>query len=512
MSLCLGLGSPILAAYSLSLAVLSTRRINEDFGKEYEAWHESCPHKAIVRDAKVILIESQHCPFRVRKGPNHDFAQMIVQPENSTFWAQLRSQILVTKRPPTLSLYFQLGGALAAFILSIVQFFTTKADDNAIVVGLAISTLWCWMIPVIWGWVSVGSQTSAYSIGDAIRAVPVPCVVDAEKSPVTRCEALTARPDDFREPQVDSFAGFTIAGWDSEPGPMFAYARVWTHLVAAHHIKEALAVLRNKQAERLPVETTSSWNYGEWRANLKGSPEMMAKYLFGDTPGSEFSVHSDNPPGIWRDFVSATLIAFLIQWGTTGPSVLMLYETPPIGLGCESGSYLLYGGTATLVWILLSLSAWLTHLWAVRRENGSATPSKLFSLGSFAIFTRLLGNTLAVLNAAWLIILSFFQFTNMYNNCWCGSSAFQWGYDFWVLLFPTDAEVFSIGKNYWIAGTFVGVFCCSVAGAFFVMAKGNELFRDGDVTRLPVPSIDPELGEAPRNTSSDIIKGGAGTH
>ncbi|KAJ7728642.1 hypothetical protein B0H16DRAFT_1211656, partial [Mycena metata] len=51
----------------------------------------------------------------------------------------------------------------------------------------------------------------------------------------------------------------------------------------------------------------------------------------------------------------------ILQWGTTGAAVFVAYWTPSIGIGCRSGSYLIYGVAATLSWIILVLSHLLLH-------------------------------------------------------------------------------------------------------------------------------------------------------
>jgi len=53
----------------------------------------------------------------------------------------------------------QISMVLAALILTIFQAFA-KIGDNAICQSLAIASVWLWMIPVILGWVWVGTQRS----------------------------------------------------------------------------------------------------------------------------------------------------------------------------------------------------------------------------------------------------------------------------------------------------------------------------------------------------------------
>jgi len=157
-------------------------------------------------------------------------------------------------------------------------------------------------------------------------------------------------------------------------------------------------------------------------------------------------------------------------------TVIHLVRTPAVGLGCDSGAYLLYGAAATAVWFLLTLSAWLSHLWEIRAENGKSTTVCSVIAGA-AVITRLLGNTLAVVNGLWVLTFSFLQLTNVYDNCWCNASAFEWGTGAFVTLFSTPTDLFILANRYWSAGTFMGLFCAIISAVFFSLAKGDDLFR-----------------------------------
>lgn len=148
-------------------------------------------------------------------------------------------------------------------------------------------------------------------------------------------------------------------------------------------------------------------------------------------------------------------------------------STPPVGLGCDSGAYLFYGTAATLTWSLLVTSAWLSHFWAKQKESLGPRRPAAFSAASLAVITRVAGNALGICNAFWVLVFSVLQFTNLYNNCWCASSAMQWGPKSWVLLFASPADIFAFSQTYWAAGTFLGLviaFFCTVS-LMVVLAK-----------------------------------------
>src|SRR6202034_1106751 len=77
------------------------------------------------------------------------------------------------------------------------------------------------------------------------------------------------------------FLGFSIAGWEKEPGPLFVFARVHTHMAACEHIRGGFVALLRKQQERKTVHGRG-WNDNDWRDNLKGTPAQMSQYIFGE--------------------------------------------------------------------------------------------------------------------------------------------------------------------------------------------------------------------------------------
>jgi hypothetical protein len=156
-------------------------------------------------------------------------------------------------------------------------------------------------------------------------------------------------------------------------------------------------------------------------------------------------------------------------------------RTPVVGLGCDSGAYLLYAVLGTVTWSLLVASASLSQFWSARSENSRTQSSVLGWIAALAVVTRLAGNAVAVINALFVLTFSVLQLTNVYENCWCRSSALQWGPDHWVLLWATHADYFAHSGSYWIGGTFMSISCAVFCTAFFMLAKGDDLF---DMTAL----------------------------
>ena len=175
-ALLLALGSPALIAYSLALTILNARRINGKFRKIKED-SQTLNHPLLtkaIKAARSILIETQYVPIQIFNGPRREIAQLIVHPDNWAWWCSVRRKLLITKKKWTYSLYAQVGWVLLVQLLAIIVFFTYSSRDTSIGIGLAINSLWLWMISIVLGWVYVGNQDSAKSIRDALTDTNVP--------------------------------------------------------------------------------------------------------------------------------------------------------------------------------------------------------------------------------------------------------------------------------------------------------------------------------------------------
>ena len=446
MALLLAVGSPSLLTYSLAITILQARWTNQVFRQIVE---KSGPLRRdslinAIRAARAILMELQHIPIGVCNGPRREIAQLVARPENWTWWCELRQGILKTKGEWTYSLYAQVGWVGVAQLLAIITFFTSLSTDwsTSIGIGLAINCLWLWMIPVVLGWVYVGTQTSAGSVKVALTEATVPALgsdrnvngdcfgirdrttfdrfdishqyssaVNDDQEEESPSQDSTLRPQEFlpdgnvtetastlmqaqtssktagyrisgpiqqespaetadvfftgqagdikmRKLSKDShlstittlrpieearerflggdnyfrflpktYMGFSIAGDELEPGPIFTYARPWTHANAVKHIAGAFRQLIVRQRMREPVARGRKWDLDpdNWKENLQGSPEEYSKYI---NPGGkdvvDFSIHA--PASADLNCVIAAFVAVFLQWGTTGAAIVIAYE------------------------------------------------------------------------------------------------------------------------------------------------------------------------------------------
>ena len=194
MALLLALGSPSLGVFSLALTILNSRWINQMFRnvKEDNKSLRCPPQTKAIKAARLLLIESQQVPIQLVNGPGREVAQLIVCPENWAWWCSLQKEVRKTKRGWTYSLYAQVGWVCVTQFVAIVDFFTSASFNTGIGVGLAINSLWIWMIPVVLGWVYVGTQTSARSIKAGLASVAIP-ILGSERDVEGECIGIRDR-------------------------------------------------------------------------------------------------------------------------------------------------------------------------------------------------------------------------------------------------------------------------------------------------------------------------------
>ncbi|KAL2048664.1 hypothetical protein N7G274_000576 [Stereocaulon virgatum] len=609
MALLLAMGSPALITYSLALTILNAQQINRTFRYIKEININLNRHLQLkaIKAARTILIETQHIPIQIYSGPRRELAQLVVHPQNWRWWCSLRDTIFLRKRKWTYSLYAQVGFVCVSQVLAITIFFTSASSDSSIGIGLAINSLWLWMIPVVLGWVYVGMQTEAGSIKAALIDTKVPvlgserdksgdCIgirdrtslddfgtifpnyldthqnlsIERPQQPQdTRSKIITLNPnkiytqDEISKERLDSvssqatkmlqplptssvdhlnmlptsqsddieisdlsgdtptskrsiltptlqateersqllldleevprsyrktFLGFSIAGDDLQPGPIFNYARVESHMNAVRHVAEAFLTFTMRQKAQVPLVASKQWRSDQdhWDENIQGTPEEMSTYI---SPSSKdmpnLTIHAPASPKLVLNCIAAAFVATLLQWGTTGAAIIIGYKTPVVGLGCQSGSYLIYGSTSTVSWLTLVLSAYLSHRWSLLQETAhhrstTSHPPPHTLLASLAVTTRLLGKLLAAANAAFVVATSAIIFTGLYDNCWCAASIPSLGKEKgWVILFASGAQIITVTKSAWVGGVLMAIVCAVVVSAWVFVARGDEVFEVG---------------------------------
>lgn len=413
----LSVGSPMLAAYSLALAVISNRWMVQRFRRS------DYPNSFF---AARIMSRLQHVALKLPKDP-FVLPSLIVRRENDIWWRRLDEGLDFGSQWTVAAI---LSMVYVAFAYAFT--WTNRIDGmlNAQSSGWqSICSLWLSVLPVVICYLQVSPKTDSNRIKRELNNANQTIHV------VTRDGQLVRRTDG-RTIMLETECRDSVYEDVHCTTPICFYARVFSWLRAAQQVADAFdAASQNKYLKH---------TYDRNRLNVIERCTLPKDY------------HSPRPFDIYNVFIVATLLAFFLQWGITGAAFMTQYLTPTQGLSCHSGSHLLYGSLATFIWLLAVFSSASAHSYETSLSDGHRTCA-----GSIAIATRYLAKILAGINAAWILLLSLFQFSNMYDSCYCNSSALGLGHKAYVLLEFTNDEQ-TATKLYWIGG--------------MLMASGTSLF------------------------------------
>ena len=197
--------------------------------------------------------------------------------------------------------------------------------------------------------------------------------------------------------------------------------------------------------------------------------------------------------------------------------VLIAFLTPVSGVGCRSGSYLIYGVLGTISWMCLAASAVLSHCWLLGYQrqhqksgvfsesfgpaNGRKRPDESTAGGSSdvektpgapgdshadvlesayyrsvriaASALRYSAKTIACINAMWLLVSNLMIYASAYSNCFCQSNYVSLGPNAWVLLFKGASDLQAAALTPWATGVAASIIVCVVAYMFFYFGAAD---------------------------------------
>lgn len=415
ISLCMAVGSPALTTYSLMLTIRNRAWVREEFDvlrRHIGDVQRKYPTFGQRLDAiQYILEEAQQVPLRVSQERGW-FSSLIVAARNGPWWENLERKLKDTRRGRTLSLVSQMGVAILAWLFTIVAAFVSSLGDVSTALQIAAGSVWVWMvselsqsscnmlttlqIPVILGWIRVGTQQLPKSIDNALEtenaflALGPPNVPNStEESMYTesknqrglvvadkRNSGLT--PQTRRTPQlpreehqrISHF--FNIRGDEKRRGPAFNYARTFTYCHLLRTITQALQTTMDNICDGKTCSGEHEFQEQGYRTGLLGNGACTEAYCGLDRPDREIYAYpewNEIPSEIWIGIGFSAVLALVLQWGTTGAALMIAYLTPTKGLGCRSGAYLLYGTNATVAWSSLALSSLFSHSAMLRYQN-----------------------------------------------------------------------------------------------------------------------------------------------
>ncbi|KAF9786476.1 hypothetical protein BJ322DRAFT_1108325 [Thelephora terrestris] len=423
ISVALTVGSPTLAAFSLVITALNTRWANDRFSAIKYPNHEN---------AAKALIYLQQVPLRLTTRDGL-LASLIIIPENDDWWDCLVDRLQQTYTW-TIAAATSVAWVIIAFIFTIADS-VMNLGNNVNSSGQGAGILWLWLVPMVVGWLWV-PVCSFEKLRAAIDKANEIAFVATPEEPAQANYAPEINPPRLAN-EVSHMQGIRMHNKKgvftqdaARTAPVFNYARIWEWHSAVEMIAQAFESADRMAKRHTPVNSGNEWTFAEERRvthhrdNRIGSLGQVQAYCGFDGPEDERT--PPMPSGVWKRIFVASLFALGLQWSTTASAAITVLFTPTTGLGCRSGSYILYGIVSTMIWLTLLLSSYLAHLAKLHHHDRGDSSSSGFDFANLAeglaTFLRRLSTFAAVCNTLCIILACVFQFSDVFSTCYCNSS------------------------------------------------------------------------------------------
>ncbi|KIL56921.1 hypothetical protein M378DRAFT_133577 [Amanita muscaria Koide BX008] len=408
----LTVGSPMLAGYSLALAVTSNRWMIKRFRRS--------THRSSFYAAR-ILCSLQQVSFDIAE--KHILPSLIVLKENDVWWRKLDEALDYPSPRWTLAAIVSMGYVALAYAFTWVDTLTGELTAQVFANGQCISSIWLSLLPIV----TCNLQLSPKSDADRIRKA----VETANNSFFIVTEAGGLEQTTSTRAVIVETASRDMEDEDQIcPTSICFYARIFSWIQTARRVTDAFDAVSHHE---------HTGQQGKSNVNMRTRSEVIQSCKLEDDRSHFYD--------IFRIYMISTLLAVFLQWGTTGAAIMAIYLTPTRGFGCRSASFLLYGVLSTIVWLLLVISSVLANSFSASRKHGKSRKV----IGALVIFFRQAAKTIAAINAAWILTSSLFQFSSIFDNCYCNAAVLGLGSKAYAVLNITPEDQ-RLTKAYWTAG------------------------------------------------------------
>ena len=314
-SLLLTVGSPTLAAYSLTLTVLNGRWVTRRFARY------NYPN---VRSAIRILSSLQQSPIRVVQAGGL-LASLIVLPQNDKWWTQFAEEINYS-HSWSISAATNIAWVVIAYIFTIIDSFT-MGISNSYSNGQGVGLLWLWLLPIVIGWLLISPKRLRSAVERANRLAHI--ATDDGRVVLVREAQTEARAIELTLTEVDD-----LRRDEKCTAPVFNYARFLPWVQAVEDVSEAFQAASDHFHNHDSVDPSINWVPVESGQkpndrNRVGTRTQVKNYCIPwqpvERPRSRWG-----PKVVSRMFLASAL-ALMLQWGTTGAAFLQIWFIPTLG-------------------------------------------------------------------------------------------------------------------------------------------------------------------------------------
>jgi len=315
-SVLLTVGSPTLAAYSLTLTVLNSRWITREFARY------TYPN---VRNAIHILSSLQQSPIRVVKEGGL-LASLIVLPQNDEWWTQLYACIVYT-HTWSISAATSIAWVVIAYVFTVIDSFTVGITNSINSNGQGVGLLWLWLIPIVIGWLQISPRRLRSAVEHANKLAHVATddghvvLVKEAQTEARAIELALTEVDDLRRDETCTV-------------PVFNYARFLPWVQAVEDVSEAFKAASDHFHNHDSVDPSINWVTVERgqkpnQRNRAGTRIQVENYCTPWQP-AERPRSRWGPKVVSRMFLASAL-ALMLQWGTAGAALIQVWYTPTRG-------------------------------------------------------------------------------------------------------------------------------------------------------------------------------------
>ena len=386
-------------------------------------------------NTKVPLAVSalQHIPFKI--DVSRPPFQSTDDNAKEEYWNTLDSAATDTRQwsiPVIMNIFWALVALSFTIVGSLVAFQEVISIPGD--VGYPIVAVWSYLLPLVVGWFYVGSQLKANQLRDALSNAYEKAFLGPAKQPdPTKQFDLATQPDLTTQPDLAKY-----------PDPVKQPDPVDNTSEPSKGIEYSIELI-DHDVNADEKKTAPIFNYARVFVWSQYAEQILNLYP-----------RANRREGRSRNIVSrrvlwAAIFAHLLQWGTTGASILIHFFTPPKGFGCRALTYVVYGSAGTFSFWLLLLSSILAHKTRPKAGPQTPLPSSTRFVGYIAILMRWFGKTIAVANGLGILIACGMQFAGLYDNCFCSSTLFGGSPDGLVKFLEPNIKGSQV-YGYWIGG------------------------------------------------------------
>jgi hypothetical protein len=260
-----------------------------------------------------ILSNTHQTCFHAEGLTEHALEQFFFGPENAQAWAKFRATLesTVVKAP-----IFAM--TIVDSELSITQFLLANADDNVIKIGLALNSMWCWLLPIAWGWSQLGVLPDKSTMPERIKNFQVR---DHNNSVISLADTFLGR---HTRSGVPLKWQYPAAAFYSSPSHNFARAY---HRLSI--IEKILSIMERRLEQSLRTKSDSSTQL-LFHISSTATERISAYFTNEAGPGDGLSsdtaeLLNQPPAGARRLHWSSVGIGIFLLWGTAGSAIFFAY-------------------------------------------------------------------------------------------------------------------------------------------------------------------------------------------